>query len=63
MNKVNKFRMGTADPEDLFASFNLPSAPNTMLSSGQQTPLMASTSILYKRKLGAVSFGIVMYGM
>ena len=61
IDKVTRFRAGTADPEDLSASFILLSAPGTRLPTGQQTPLTDASPILYKKKLGAGAFGVVKY--
>ena len=61
IDRVQKFRVGTANPKGLFASFILQSAPGTKLPTGQQTPLTGSHPILYKKKLGAGAFGVVKY--
>ena len=63
INKVKKFRLGTADPEDLLASFIIQSAQGTRLPTGQQTPSTGSRSrpILYKKQLGKGTFGVVKY--
>ena len=60
MDRVKYFRVGTADPENLFASIIL-SAPNIKFPTGQQTPLKSSRPILYKKKLGAGSLGLMKY--
>lgn len=44
VGRVEKFRVGKADPDDLFASFILRSRPGTRLPSGQQTPSTGSCS-------------------
>lgn len=56
IDRVKSFRVGTTDPEDLFASFVLLSSPGTRLPTGQQTPSTGSHPILYKKKLGAGRF-------
>ena len=61
INRVERFRVGMADPENLFASIILLSAPGTRLPTEQQTPLTGSRPILYKKKLGAGTFGVVRY--
>lgn len=63
MDKVKKFRVGTADPENLFASIIIQSAQVTRLPTGQQTPSTGSRSspMLYKELLGKGTFGVVKY--
>lgn len=63
IEKVKKFREGTEDPENLFASLIIRSVQGTRLPTGQQTPSTGTHSppILYKEPLGEGSFGIVTY--
>ncbi|KAK3336820.1 kinase-like domain-containing protein [Cercophora scortea] len=63
IEKVKQFRVGTGDPENLFASLIIRSAQGTRLPTGQQTPPTGPRSgpILYKERLGKGSFGVVMY--
>lgn len=61
LDRVANFREGTADPENLFASLILKSAPTTRLPTGQQTPSAGSYPIHYKKKLGAGEFGVATY--
>ena len=44
IDRVRKFRLGTEDPENLFASLIIQSAQGTRLPSGQQTPSMGCRS-------------------
>ena len=57
--KVEKFRMGTTDTEDLFGGLNLISRPHTELGTGAQTP--AEEPMELREKLGRGSFGVVYY--
>ena len=61
IDRVNRFRQGAADPEYLFASLALQSAPGTQPSTGKHTPSRLSGPVLYKKKLGEGVFGIVTY--
>lgn len=63
IDKVKKFRTGTADPENLFASLIIQSAQGTQLPSGQQTPSRGPRSrpILYKKQIGEGNYGVVIY--
>lgn len=63
IDRVRKFRLGTGDPENLFASLIIQSAQGTRLPSGQQTPSMDSRSrpILYRKQAGKVNYGVVIY--
>ncbi|KAM3503220.1 hypothetical protein MY10362_004346 [Beauveria mimosiformis] len=64
VEKVKKFRQGTADPEKLFASINLPTTEgSTRIPTGQQSPLDGRMikSIFVTRPLGDGSFGAVKY--
>lgn len=63
IDRVRKFRLGTEDPENLFASLIIQSAQGTRLPSGQQTPSMGCRSrpILYRKKLGKGNYGEVTY--
>lgn len=63
IDKVKKFRMGTADPEGLLASFIIDSGKGTRLATGQQTPPTDSQSspTLYQKYLVRGAFGAVKY--
>ncbi|KAL8725456.1 MAG: hypothetical protein Q9166_007350 [cf. Caloplaca sp. 2 TL-2023] len=61
LDRVARFREGTTDPENLFASLILISAPGTRLPTGQQTPSTGPRPIHYKKELGAGTFGVVTY--
>ncbi|KAL8927683.1 MAG: hypothetical protein Q9172_001243 [Xanthocarpia lactea] len=63
VDKVNKFRTGTGDPENLFASLIIQSGQGTRLPSGQQTPLTGPRSgpNFYKERIGNGAFGVVIY--
>ena len=61
IDRVTAFRQGTADPEDLFATLILRSGAGTQLPSGTHTPSRRSGPILFKKKLGEGSFGVVNY--
>lgn len=62
INRVARFRQGTADHEDLFASLVLRSAPGTQPPTGTDTPSRLSVDpVLYKKKLGEGAFGVVTY--
>ncbi|KAF2452263.1 kinase-like domain-containing protein [Lineolata rhizophorae] len=61
IGKVARFRQGTADPEDLFASLVLRSAPGTQPPTGEHTVPRLSDPSLYKKKLGEGAFGVVTY--
>lgn len=61
LDRVARFREGTADAEDLFASLLLFSGAGTRLPTGTHTPSTRSGPILYKKELGKGQFGIVTY--
>lgn len=63
VEKVKRFRMGRADPTDLFASTIIQSGQGTRFPSGHRTPSEGSRArpILYKKSLGKGSFGSVTY--
>lgn len=63
IEKVKQFRVGTEDPENLFASLIIRSLQGTRLPTGQQTPSTGARSrqILYKEELGEGAFGVVTY--
>ena len=61
IDRVAKFRQGTADPTDLFPSLGLRSVSGTQPPTGTHTPRTISNAILVKKKLGEGSFGIVTY--
>ncbi|KAH6982347.1 hypothetical protein BKA56DRAFT_673070 [Ilyonectria sp. MPI-CAGE-AT-0026] len=55
IDKVNRFRQGTAKAEDLFGHLDVPR--NTKSHTGAQTP--GTHAIYLKQKLGESSFGVV----
>ncbi|KAF1738559.1 Ovarian-specific serine/threonine-protein kinase Lok [Beauveria bassiana] len=64
VEKVKRFRQGTAEPETLFASMDLPTTEgSTRIPTGQQSPLDGRIikSIYVTRPLGEGSFGAVKY--
>jgi len=61
IDRVARFRQGTADPEDLLASLILRSAPNTEPPTGTQTAPRLYDPALFKKKLGEGAFGVVRY--
>lgn len=63
IDKVKKFRTGTGDPENLFASLIIQSAQGTRLPSGQQTSSTGPRSrpIFYKKQIGKGAYGVVTY--
>ncbi len=63
VDKVNKFRTGTGDPENLFASLIIQSGQSTRLPSGQQTPSRGPRSGpgFYKQRIGNGAFGVVIF--
>jgi hypothetical protein len=63
IDKVKRFREGTADPGEHFADLILHNAPGTRLPTGQKTPLTNSHSrpIVYQEELGRGAYGVVEY--
>ncbi|KAF1994018.1 kinase-like protein [Amniculicola lignicola CBS 123094] len=61
IDRVARFRQGTADPEDLFASLVLRSALGTQPPTGTHTAPKLSDPALVKKTLGKGAFGIVTY--
>ncbi|KAM0739885.1 hypothetical protein ACQRIT_005069 [Beauveria bassiana] len=64
VEKVKRFRQGTAEPETLFASMDLPTTEgSTRIPTGQQSPLDGRIikSIYVTRPLGEGNFGAVKY--
>ncbi|KND93537.1 Serine/threonine-protein kinase RAD53 [Tolypocladium ophioglossoides CBS 100239] len=57
IDKVDRFRQGTATAEDLFGNLDLPQRPDTELPTGAHTP--SSRAIHLRMKLGEGSFGVV----
>ena len=63
IERVRKFRLGTEDPENLFASLIIQKAQSTRLPSGQETPSISGRSrpILYRKKIDKGVYGEVIY--
>jgi len=63
IEKVRKFRIGTAEPKDLLESLRLQTAQHTRLPSRQRTPSgrHSSRPILYKKTIGKGTFGEVIF--
>ncbi|KAF2023510.1 kinase-like protein, partial [Setomelanomma holmii] len=63
IEKVEKFRRGTAGPETLFPSLKVQSTQSTQLPTGQQTPTKGSgnRTVLIKKEIGSGAFGTVTY--
>ncbi|KAM3514900.1 hypothetical protein MY11210_001505 [Beauveria gryllotalpidicola] len=63
VEKVNKFRQGTADPEKLLASLKIPTVGGTLVHTGQQSPSdgQKSEGVFHTKELGRGSFGVVQY--
>jgi hypothetical protein len=60
--RVEKFRRGRADPEDIFADLLIKSVLSTRHPTGYHTPSPAhSCPILYRKTIGVGAFGIVDY--
>jgi hypothetical protein len=62
IDRVARFRQGTADPEDLFASLVLRSAPGTQPPTGTHTaPRLSDGPALFEKKLSEGAFAVVTY--
>ncbi|KAG6003509.1 hypothetical protein E4U21_002000 [Claviceps maximensis] len=63
VNKVDKFCLGTTDPDELMAALILQSLQGTQLPSRQDAPSKRSTlrSCFVDEKLGSGAFGLVTY--
>lgn len=61
IKRVERFRLGTADPGDLFGALNIHSARRTQLQSGQKSPTRGHGPIIYTKALGEGGFGAVQY--
>lgn len=57
MDKVDRFRQGTATADDLFGDLDLPQHPDTELPTGAHTP--GKGEIHLRKKIGSGSYGIV----
>ncbi|KAF2843845.1 kinase-like protein, partial [Plenodomus tracheiphilus IPT5] len=61
IDRVARFRQGTADPTDLLNSLVLRSAQGTQPPTGTHTAPKLSDPALVKKKLGEGAFGVVTY--
>ncbi|KAI1112120.1 kinase-like domain-containing protein [Nemania sp. NC0429] len=61
IERVKKFRLGTAQPGDLFSALNIQSTQNTRLQTGQESPTKSRDPIMFTKFLGGGSFGTVEY--
>ncbi|KAI0097189.1 kinase-like domain-containing protein [Nemania sp. FL0031] len=61
IKRVERFRLGTAEPNELLDALNIQSAQQTELQSGLKSPTRDTDPIIFTKMLGEGGFGTVQY--